>query len=112
MKNKVLLSFDVEEFDLPREHGVEISLKEGVEVSTRGLERVLKVLNRTGVKATFFCTGNFAKERSELVREIVKCGHELACHGVDHFAPKSGDATESKKIVDILIHFVLHQKLT
>ncbi len=99
-KGKVLLSFDVEEFDVPREHGAEISLAEGLEVSTQGLERVLKVLNRTGVKATFFCTGNFAKGRPELVRRIVEMGHEIACHGVDHFAPKSSDVSESKKIVE------------
>ena len=38
---KVLLSFDVEEFDLPKEHGGEISLEEGVKVSAEGLEKIL-----------------------------------------------------------------------
>lgn len=101
MKNrsKVLLSFDVEEFDVPREHGAGISLAEGIEVSMQGLERVLKVLNRTGVKATFFCTGNFAEGRPELVHEIVNMGHEIACHGVDHFRPKPSDAEKAKDII-------------
>lgn len=97
---KVLLSFDVEEFDLPREKGAAISLEEGVEVSSEGLERILELLERTNVKATFFVTGNFAKARPDLISKMVKNGHEIACHGVDHFNPKSTDASESKKIVE------------
>ncbi len=100
MGRKVLLSFDVEEFDLPREHGVEISLEEGLKVSTEGLKRILGVLDETGVRATFFCTGNFAEGRPELMHLIVKGGHEVACHGVDHFKPVASDAEKSKKIVE------------
>ena len=32
-KELILLSFDTEEFDVPREHGVNISLEEGMRVS-------------------------------------------------------------------------------
>lgn len=96
----VLISFDVEEFDLPREHGAEISLEEGVKVSSAGLERVLDLLARTNIKATFFITGNFATHRPDLVQKIVKYGHEVACHGVDHFDPKSTDPAISKQLVE------------
>jgi peptidoglycan/xylan/chitin deacetylase (PgdA/CDA1 family) len=96
----VLISFDVEEFDLPREHGAKISLEEGVKVSAEGLERILKMLKRLRVKATFFITGNFANERPDLVLKIRDAGHEVACHGVDHFKPKKTDVLESKKIVE------------
>ena len=99
-KSKVLLSFDVEEFDLPRERGGEISLEEGVEVSAQGLERILKVLDRTGIKATFFCTGNFAEKRPGLINRIMTGGHEVACHGVDHCKVKDDDVENSKKIVE------------
>ena len=44
MSGKILLSFDVEEFDLPREHGAEISLKKGIKVSVEGLRRILDIL--------------------------------------------------------------------
>ena len=64
-KNKILLSFDVEEFDLPREHGGEISLEEGVKVSSDGLSKILELLERCEVRATFFVTGNFAKINPE-----------------------------------------------
>ena len=100
MGSKILISFDVEEFDLPRENGAEISLEEGVRVSVVGLSRILEMCQKTGIKATFFVTGNFAKECPELVQEIVDDGHEVACHGVDHFKPVSSDVSESKKIVE------------
>jgi len=100
VKNKVLLSFDVEEFDLPREHGGEISLEEGVKVSSDGLVKILALLRRSEVRATFFVTGNFASSRPDLVKEILKDGHEVACHGVDHFEPRASDIRESKKIVE------------
>ena len=103
MSGRVLLSFDVEEFDLPRERGVDISLEEGIKVSTEGLKRILKVLKRTGVKATFFCTGNFAIARGEMLCQILAEGHEIACHGVDHFRPSKNDVLESKKMVEKVI---------
>ena len=103
MQNKVLLSFDIEEFDLPREHGAEISLEDGVKVSSEGTERILKVLSDKKVKGTFFVTGNFAKTNPKLVKKIAEYGHEIACHGVDHFEPKSSDPEESKKIVEKVI---------
>ncbi len=99
-KNKILLSFDVEEFDLPREHGGEISLEEGVKVSSDGLSKILELLERCEVRATFFVTGNFAKINPEMVRRILANGHEVACHGVDHFEPSADDIKESKKIVE------------
>ena len=103
MKKVVLLSFDVEEFDLPREHGAEISLKEGVEVSTVGLRRIMEVLEKTGIRATFFCTGNYVKAKPDLIKEIKRHGHEIACHGVDHFSPKTTDIGESKKIIEKIV---------
>ena len=96
-----VLSFDVEEFDLPREHGEEIPLEEGVRVSSEGLEKILEIMKKSEVKATFFVTGNFAEKNPELVRRIVREGHEVACHGVDHFFQKKatlkGRKTLSKK---------------
>lgn len=55
----VLLSFDTEEFDVPREHGVDFSLDDGMKVSVFGTNRILDCLEENGVKATFFCTGKF-----------------------------------------------------
>ena len=57
----ILLSFDTEEFDVPREHGVDFPLDEAMKVSVYGTNRILDCLKKNGVKATFFCTSNFAE---------------------------------------------------
>jgi len=82
---KVCLSFDFEECDLPRESGVDFPIEEGMRVSSEGARAVLDVLERQGVKATFFCTLNFAERAPDVMRRILASGHEVAAHGVDHF---------------------------
>jgi len=100
----ILLSFDTEEFDVPREHGVDYdTLKEGMDVSEYGTNCILDVLKANGVKATFFCTGNFATHAPQTMARILAEGHEVACHGVDHWTPKSTDFRESKRIVEGVI---------
>jgi len=96
----VLLSFDTEEFDVPREHGVEISLDQAMRVSVSGTERILDCLRRHGVQGTFFVTGNYANQAPEVVRRIVAEGHEVACHGVDHTHPADTDYEVSREIVE------------
>ena len=96
----ILLSFDTEEFDGPREHGVDFSLQQGMEVSKEGTRRILDCLKQNGVKATFFCTGNFAENAPELMQRIMDEGHEVACHGVDHWQPTESDFVRSKEIVE------------
>ncbi len=99
-QKQVLLSFDTEEFDVPREHGVDFSLEEGMGVSVAGTNSILDVLKENGVHATFFCTGNFAENAPEVIRRIKDEGHEVACHGVDHWRPKADDVFRSKEIVE------------
>lgn len=96
----ILLSFDTEEFDGPREHGVEYSLEEGMKVSVEGTNRILDVLKANDVRSTFFCTGNFAENAPDTMQRIIKEGHEIACHGVDHFEPKETDFRKSKEIIE------------
>lgn len=96
----ILLSFDIEEFDGPREHGVEYTLEEGMKVSVEGTNVILDVLKENDVRATFFCTGNFAENAPEVMGRIISDGHEVACHGVDHFNPTGSDFALSKEIVE------------
>jgi len=99
----ILLSFDIEEFDLPREHGVDISLEEGIRVSRYGAGRILDLLARHSVKATFFCTANFAKSAPDILKRMIAEGHEIACHGCDHFEPLDTDPLESKHAVEEVV---------
>ncbi len=52
-----------------------------VEPST---ERVLALLDRHGIRGTFFVLGEVAAAHPGLVRRIAAAGHEVACHGYRH----------------------------
>lgn len=95
----VLLSFDTEEFDVPHERGVDITLEESVSISEAGTNRILDVLEANGVKATFFCTTNFARNAPATMRRIIAGGHEVAAHGCDHWCPKASDPEESRRVL-------------
>ena len=47
-------------------------------------ERLLEILARHEVKATFFLIGRFVKARPRLARSIVSAGHLVANHTVNH----------------------------
>lgn len=80
----ILLSFDVEEFDVPREKGLNLSMQSGVEISKIGFKKILDILAKNEVKATMFCTSNFVENASVLINRAMVEGHEIASHGVDH----------------------------
>jgi polysaccharide deacetylase family protein (PEP-CTERM system associated) len=46
--------------------------------------RILDMLDTFSIKATFFILGWAAERLPELVREIHRRGHEVACHGYGH----------------------------
>lgn len=49
-----------------------------------GVMHALEILDRLGVKATFFIVARIAEEDPGLVKEIVERGHEVGSHGYDH----------------------------
>lgn len=81
------LSFDVEEYfqvanfveAIPRASWDEIPRRAAD--ATRG---ILDLLDRHEARATFFTLGWLAEKEPDLVREIVRRGHELASHGWEH----------------------------
>ncbi len=46
--------------------------------------RLLEVLERHSVKATFFVLGKFVAQKPDILRSIVAAGHELGIHTWDH----------------------------
>jgi len=99
--NMILLSFDTEEFDVPREHGVDYNtLTDGINVSVYGTNAILDILKQEGVHATFFCTSNFAVHAPEVMHRIIEEGHEVAAHGCDHWHPETSDVINSKRILE------------
>ena len=82
---RILLSFDIEEFDVPREHGVELPMEEQARISVAGTEAILDILKEHQVKATFFSTANFAQLAPAVITRLLDEGHELASHGYYHW---------------------------
>lgn len=50
----------------------------------RNCERILRLFERHGWRATFFVLGWVAERHPDLVREIARAGHELGCHSYAH----------------------------
>lgn len=46
--------------------------------------RMMEVLERHGVKATFFLLGRFVEERPDIARALVAAGHAIGIHTWDH----------------------------
>jgi polysaccharide deacetylase family protein (PEP-CTERM system associated) len=47
-------------------------------------QRILRIFDEFGCRATFFVLGWVAEREPALVREIVEAGHEVACHSYCH----------------------------
>lgn len=83
-ENIILLSFDIEEFDLPEEFGAKIPESEKLSIAGAGTERILEVIEKTGIRATYFVTGKFAEAFPDLIGRMTASGGEIASHGYDH----------------------------
>jgi peptidoglycan/xylan/chitin deacetylase (PgdA/CDA1 family) len=79
----ILLTFDLEEFDLPKEYNQNIKEKEIYGTSKNGLLELIKILKKYKIKATFFTTTKFAKKYPQIIKELSK-EHEIASHGYSH----------------------------
>jgi len=75
-----------------------------------GMPRVLKLLERYGVHATFFIPGWVAERNEALVRETVDRGHEVAHHSYSHrwivnLSPEE-EREEMQRGMDVLTRIV------
>ncbi len=83
MKRYVLLSFDVEEFDMPLEYGFKISAEEQMQVGKNGLEAIQPLLADPYITSTLFTTANFAIYYPDTIRQLAT-KHEIASHTFYH----------------------------
>ena len=60
----ILLTFDVEEFDLPLEYNLPISLEEQMEIGRAGTIEIKKIIDSHQINTTLFTTANFAQYNS------------------------------------------------
>lgn len=99
---KILLSFDIEEFDMPLEYGQSISLEEQIKVSREGTKIILDLLYEHQITATFFSTVVFANHAVDLIQRIKKENHELASHGYYHSEFQKTHLLESRLALEKL----------
>jgi len=92
----ILLSFDIEEFDIPEEYNQKLEETTKISVSLKGLKALLELLEQLNIKVTFFVTANFALQNQSLIKEIAK-KHEIASHGFYHSSFQVEDLTTSKQ---------------
>ncbi len=60
-------------------------------------QRMMEVLDRHGVKATFFLIGRFVQQRPEIARALVEAGHAVGIHTWDHPNLIFASATEVRR---------------
>ncbi len=96
------LTFDLEEFDIPEEYGQKVLHTDQMNVTRQGTERLVALLDKYDITATFFTTGHFARENADLVKEL-STKHEIASHALYHnpfYEFKESDLQESKHILE------------
>ena len=76
------------------------TLSEGRYGVTRGLPRILAILQRTEVRGTFYVPGDTAERHSEAVKEIVAAGHEIGHHGYLHLRSDVIDADRQREEIE------------
>lgn len=68
-------------FDMETDIG---SFSSGYTGVRKGTPRLLDLLDRQGVAATFYFTGACARANPAVVAAVMKAGHEIGCHSVFH----------------------------
>jgi hypothetical protein len=95
LKARILLTFDLEEFDLPLEFGCPISNEDQINVTNNGLQRLTRLLSKYNIPATFFTTALYADKNKELIKSL-SANHEIASHSKRHSDFKETDPSDSK----------------
>ena len=113
-KKTCLLTFDIEEWfqvenlkgAISREHW-----KEMPSTVQKNTGRILDLLERFNINATFFILGWVAERQPDLVKNIYTRGHEIACHGYGHERVNQleaddalQDISKSKDILESIIN--------
>lgn len=98
-RQRILLTFDLEEFDLPLEFGCPVSEEDQIAITNSGLQRLLSILTKHNIPATFFTTAFYA-ERNNLVVKHISENHEVASHSNCHTGFMDADILLSKMTLE------------
>jgi len=74
------------------------------------LYQILDLLDGKNIQATFFCLGKVAEEYPDIIKSIVKRGHQIGCHSYNHCfwgdAKPEEVAEDTKKALYILENII------
>ncbi|GEO08332.1 polysaccharide deacetylase family protein [Segetibacter aerophilus] len=96
---RVLLTFDLEEFDIPNEYGANLSWEEQLIVGRKGMTAVTEVLDLHKIPVTIFTTAAYALENREQLKALA-LEHEIASHTYHHSHFKKEDLQLSKSTLE------------
>lgn len=87
VERRSVLTLDVEEWFHAHNYRDQVpasSWNDHPRRASNGVERLLRLCEELGGRATWFILGWTAEREPELVREIVAAGHEIGCHTYAH----------------------------
>jgi peptidoglycan/xylan/chitin deacetylase (PgdA/CDA1 family) len=96
---QVLLTFDLEEFDIPNEFGSNISWEEQLAVGRRGMLAIKELLLHHAIPVTIFTTAAFALNNRTDLQELAQ-QHEIASHTYHHSHFLDEDLAKSKFVLE------------
>lgn len=102
MTNFILLSLDIEEFDLPTEYNITINPIDALRLSYEGLNNLVPLIEDLKIITTCFCTAHFAMHHKSLIRSLAS-KHEIACHGYFHSPDRKEEPSRAKEALEDII---------
>jgi peptidoglycan/xylan/chitin deacetylase (PgdA/CDA1 family) len=98
---RVLLSFDLEEFDLPNEYGAALPMSRQLAVTAQGMEILEPALSGLALSATFFTTAFYAQQHPAQLQQLAG-KHEIASHTFHHSSFTEDDIGHSRQILSAI----------
>ena len=101
----VMLSFDLDGvsgllYRTPEAAHLPSQLSRAEFGTTVGVFRIMDLLDRYDIKASFFVPGYIAERNEDTVKDIVRRGHEVGHHGYMHEPPATLGAQREAEVLD------------
>lgn len=97
----ILLSFDLEEFDIPNEFGANLPVEEQLRITTSGMNMLMPVLDKLDISSTFYTTAFYAQHNEQLIKKLA-ARHEIASHTFYHSHFTEPDIKQSKQVLSAI----------
>lgn len=98
VKPSILLTFDVEEFDLPLEYNLQISAEEQMLIGRLGTLEIQELLTFQKTPSTLFTTATFAEHHVNLLKAL-STENEIASHTFYHSSFDKEDLLNSRLVL-------------